>query len=186
MCKHKLALIFSGTVPSYTNEQPGLLVEWQIAENKESLPEKGWPQPCLVSFIFSLGIYYQPLFELFFLCSGIGNRPCSCCDPSCQVATSWCCGSPAKAGSHWFMGRFCCLLGEKEMRGETKFGWGKPVHLYGRTEGERGRVKHWWCRAGVKGVWWVLHSVPSTWSPSLQKAESDVVENLSMVRAPGL
>lgn len=58
--EHKLALIFSGTMPSYTNKQSKLPAEWQIAEKRESLPEKGWPQPCLVSFIFSLGIQYQP------------------------------------------------------------------------------------------------------------------------------
>lgn len=54
--------------------QSGLLTEWQIAGNKESMPEKGWPQPCLL-FYFSLGIHYQPLFKLFFLRSGQETGP---------------------------------------------------------------------------------------------------------------
>jgi len=130
LCKHKLPLIFSGTMPSYTNKHSRLPIEWQTAENKERLPEKGWLQSCLVSLFFSLGIHYQPLYELVFLCSGIGNRIWSCCDPSGRVAASW-------SQSHWFAGRSCCLLEEKEMKAEVIFEWENlPTCLY-KQSGER-------------------------------------------------
>lgn len=95
-----------------------------------SLMEKGLPQPCFYYFMSSLAIHYQPLFDLFSLCSGTEN---SHCDPSGQVGTSWRCGSVVKPVFHWFIGSFSYLSGGKDIRRNIKFEWEKIVHLYGEA-----------------------------------------------------
>lgn len=183
--EHKLALIFIGTMPSYTNKQSKLPAEWQIAEKKgESARERmATTLPCLFYF-FSRNPVPAIVWTLFPLLwdRKQGLPSLWSLRSSGHLLVLWITSEARVSLTYW---KILLLIRGKGDEEGNKIWMGK-THPSVRKNRGRGRVKHWWCRAGVKGVWQVLHSVILTWSPYLQKAESGVVENLGMVRGPGL
>lgn len=127
---------------------PGCLMNGRLLKSRRVRWRKDGHSLALFPLFFCLGIHYQPSFELFFLCSGIGNRPSSCCDPSCQVATSWCC----EARVSLIYGKILLLIRGKGDEGGNGIWIGKNCPSVWNNREGRGTVKHCWCRAGIKGV----------------------------------
>lgn len=123
MYKHKFPPLFSELRHLILMSSLGCPLIGRLLKTRRVCQRKdGHNLSLFLLLFFSLGIYYQPLFELFFLVCGIGNRSFSCCDLPCQVATSWCCRSPVKP---LIYGKILLLVRGKGDEGGNKIRMGK-------------------------------------------------------------